>query len=159
MLFAAPQWVIESGVIFGSLVAFGTFCGLVARSPIGRWFTHQLTEQAEEWVERISRDAASHALAASKASLDVELERHLEEVLPRHLRPVLYELRANGGRSFRDQVMDQLRELQLRHDRVALFMDESAMDRRDLRRLYENDIARTQAARRGEVDDREDERE
>lgn len=157
MLFAAPQWIIESGVIFGSLVAFGTFCGLVARSPIGRWFARQLTEQAEEWVERISRDAARHALAASKASLHVEMERHLEEVLPRHLEPVLYELRANGGGSFRDQIMHQLRDLQLRHDRVSLFMDESTMDRQELRRMYEDDIARTRAAQQGHIDDREDE--
>lgn len=156
-MFAAPTWVVDAGVIFGSLVAFGTFCGLVSRSPVGRWFARQLTDQAEEWVERISREAACHALAASKVDLDVELERHLEEVLPRHLEPVLYELRSNGGGSFRDQIMRQLRELQIRHDRVSLFMDESTMDRRDLRRLYERDIARTEAAKQGHVDDREDE--
>lgn len=156
MIFGAPGWVVDAGVIFGALVAFGTFCGLAARSPIGRWFGRQIMEQAEEWVERVSAKAAAHALAASKSDLDSEVEERLEEMLPRHLRPILYELRSNGGGSFRDQVLSHLRKLDRRHDRFSTFMDESTMDRRNLREMFENQIQRSALDEDGTVDDRKE---
>lgn len=157
MLFAAPSWIVDAGVIFGALVAFGTFAGLVSRSPIGRWFGRQVMHDLEGWVERISREAAAHALGEHKGELDIEVARRLSELLPEHLDPILYELRTNGGGSFRDQVLQNLRDLARRHDRMALFMDESTMDRHELRRLFEAEIRRSALAREGEVDDREEE--
>ena len=111
MLLATPGWVTELGVIFGALVATVTFFGIVGRSRIGRWLGRQVFEDLEGWVQRISREAAAHALDAHKSDLDDEVAERLDEMIPRHMEPILYELRTNGGGSFRDQTMAKLVDL------------------------------------------------
>lgn len=151
--FAAPGWVTDLGAIFGALVATVTFFGIVARSRVGKWLGKQIFDDLEGWVQRISREAAAHALTEHKANLDDEVEERLDEMLPKHLGPILYELRTNGGGSFRDQAMARLGELARRMDRFATFMDESTMDRRDLRQMFLDQIAR-QDRRDEQEDDR-----
>lgn len=110
-MLAVASWIEDAGVIFAALVATVTFFGLVAKSRIGRWLIEQIAESLENWMQRVARDAAAHALVEHKADLDQEVEERLDEMLPKHLGPILYELRTNGGGSFRDQTMARLKDL------------------------------------------------
>ena len=149
---AAPGWVVDTGVIFGSLVAFTTFMGAVLKSRPGRWLAREVGKDVEGWVETI----AERVVVKDREWIDARIDDRLDEILPAHLQPVLHELRTNGGGSFRDDVIRRLSEIMRRMDRFAQFMDESTMDRKDLREMFEHEIARSHAAERGEVNDRGD---
>lgn len=151
ILAAAPGWVVDGGVIVGALLTFTTFMGAVFRSRPGRWLAREVGKDIEGWVESI----AERVIERDREHVDDRVDARIDEVLPAHLQPVLHELRANGGGSFRDDVMRRLNGIMRRMDRFALFMDESTMDRKDLRDMFEHEIARSRHAKHGDVDDRD----
>lgn len=154
MLLAAPSWLTEGAVYVGSLTTFAVALGGFFKSKPGRWLMRQFAEDIEGFVGHIAERVARRALELHKDVREQEMVAAIDEHLPRHLEPVLHELRTNGGGSFRDQTVEQLRHITRRMDRFDTFMDESTMDRLALRRLFEAEISRTKAAERGEVNDR-----
>ena len=137
MFAAAPGWVVDGAVIVGALLTFTTFLGVAFKSKPGRWLGRKIGGDVEGWIGRIADRSASHALERHRADVGGEVDARLDEVLPKHLKPVLYELRSNGGGSFRDETVEQLKQIKRHLDRFATFMDESTMDRRNLRETVE----------------------
>lgn len=121
MLAAAPAWVIDGGTIVGSLTAFFALVGVLLKSPPGRWLKESIAEDIVDFIGAVAEKVALRALRLhAESEVQEAIEDHLpgavdgsvavslEEVLPRHLAPILYELRANGGGSFRDHVVKRL---------------------------------------------------
>jgi hypothetical protein len=78
-------FIITAGAVAAALTAVITLLSLLYRSPVGKWVTRNIREEASE--RRRS-----------------DVTEILDELLPVYLSPVLAELRPNGGSSFRDQV-------------------------------------------------------
>lgn len=121
MFAAVPTWVVDGGTIVGSLTAFFALVGLVLKSPPGRWLKEAIAEDIVDFVGAIAEKVALRALTLHAEehvqeaiddrlpdAVDTSVEEVLEDVLPRHLEPILYELRANGGGSFRDHMVARL---------------------------------------------------
>lgn len=108
----SDTWIVEAGQIALAITAVVTLVALVLRSPVGRWLVRQVREDAEE-----------HRLQQMRRMLDV--------TMPGYLAPVLYELRVNGGGSFRDQIVSRL-------ERIEQQQKLATRDREDLRGLIED---------------------
>lgn len=108
----SDTWIVEAGQIALAITAVVTLVALVLCSPVGRWLVRQVREDAEE-----------HRLQQMRRMLDV--------TMPGYLAPVLYELRVNGGGSFRDQIVSRL-------ERIEQQQKLATRDREDLRGLIED---------------------
>lgn len=135
MFGAAPGWVVDGAVIVGALLTCMTFVGALSRSKPGRWLAREIAKDVRHWIGDVAEETATIALEKHRDERIAEMVEVLDEHLPAQLAPVLYELRANGGGSFRDATVQRLDEVSRRLDRFYVFMDESTMDRADLRRV------------------------
>jgi hypothetical protein len=106
---AVPEWVLDAGAVAGVGIAIVTVLTLGYRLPPVRWL-----------VRAIREDMAEHRCA--------EITTVLDQRMPGYLTPILYELRPNGGLSFRDRVMGELAE--------------GRRDRAEIRRRLDEEIAR-----------------
>lgn len=128
MLGSAPPWVIDIAVIAGAITATLAAVGALLKTPMGRWVADAF-DAVHDRVEERRRERWSV---------------YLDELLPRHIAPVLYELRFNGGTSFRDGITKEVRDLRdevrERLDRIELRQAMSVEDRADLRRQFNDYI-------------------
>lgn len=139
MIAAVPTWVTDGATIIGALTAFFALVGLFLKSPLGRWLKRQIAEDIVDFVGAIAEKVAVRAVALYAGdevqsaiedrlpdAVDDSVEDVLDVVLPKHLAPILYELRANGGGSFRDHVVERLTAIEAEVAHTKSLIDREA---------------------------------
>jgi len=130
MIGAVPPIITDAGVVAGAVLAVIAVLTAGVRSPVGKWV-----------VQNIRDDLDRHRRT--------EIREVLDEAIPCHMRPILYELQTNSGGSMKDHVM-------ARFDRLERAQDEAAEDRQSIRRQLEQYGELNQLGREGRIERRDD---